>query len=54
MEKLSTLFVIVILLLSLGGCDDVIKITKPLIEGDAFETPFDMLSSDLSGSFCTR
>ena len=51
MNKIYTLFVISIVLLSLGGCDDVIKATKPLIEGDDSETPFDVLTSDLNGSF---
>ena len=37
--------------MNLGGCDDIITVTKPLIEGDDFETPFDMLSYDLSTTF---
>ena len=51
MKQFYTFFVIPIVLVSLGGCDDVIKATRPLIVGDDFETPFDMLSSDLDGSF---
>ena len=51
MKQFFTLCVICIALMSLGGCDDVIKVMKPLIEGDDFETPYDMLSYDLSGTF---
>ena len=51
MKRFSTLFVIFIALMNLGGCDDIITVTKPLIEGDDFETPFNMLSHDLSATF---
>lgn len=37
--------------MSLAACDDVITITKPLIPGDDFETPFDMLPQDLNAAF---
>lgn len=51
MEKFFTNLVSCIVLMSLGGCDDVTRIAKPLIEGDDFETPFDMWSRDLNIAF---
>ena len=51
MKRFPTLFVIFIAFMNLGGCDDIITVTKPLIEGDDFETPFNMLSHDLSATF---
>ena len=51
MKRFSTLFVIFIAFMNLGGCDDIIMVTKPLIKGDNFTTPFDMLSHDLNARF---
>ena len=51
MNRFYAFLVIFITLMNLGGCDDMIKMTKPLIEGDDFETPFNMLSYDLSTTF---
>ncbi len=51
MKRFSTLFVIFIAFMNLGGCDDIITVTKPLIEVDNFVTPFDILSHDLNATF---
>ena len=51
MKRFSTLFVIFIAFMNIGGCDDIITVTKPLIEGDNFVTPFDILSHDLNATF---
>ena len=51
MEKSLILFAVSVALLILCGCDDLINVAKPIIEGDDFETPFDMLTSDLDVSF---
>ena len=53
MKKFRPFFVmvIIIVLVNLSGCDNMGKIVKPLVEGDNFETPFDMLSHDLNSTF---
>ena len=51
MKRFLALFVTFIALISLDGCDDMIKVTKPIIEGDNFTTPFDILSHDLNATF---
>jgi CxxC motif-containing protein (DUF1111 family) len=51
MKRFYTFFVVFIVLMNLGGCGDITTITKPLIDGDNFNTPFDMLSHDLSITF---
>ena len=51
MKQFYTFFVIPIVLVSLGGCDNLINVAKPLIEGDDFETPYGMLTYDLSATF---
>ena len=51
MKQFFKFSVVFALSMSLAACDDVITITKPLIPGDDFETPFDMLSQDLNASF---
>ena len=51
MRQHLKIIVVFVVMTTVTGCDDMITLTKPLIEGDNFETPFDMLSNDLNSAF---
>ena len=53
LKRFYTFFAVSIVLTVFSGCNDMITLPKPVIEfeDDNFETPFDMLSPDLSATF---
>ncbi len=59
MKSFYILFLVLFAVISLGGCNEMVQVAKPLIqdevdlerEGDNYTTPFDMLSYDLSATF---
>ena len=59
LKSFYILFLVLFAVISLGGCNEMVQVAKPLIqdevdlerEGDNYTTPFDMLSYDLSATF---
>lgn len=53
--ELKRFYTIFVVLTILNGCDntvnDIVQVTKPVIQSDNFETPFDMLSPGLRATF---